>query len=123
VRPARGTSGLAGRTLAAAILTLGDAAHEHQGGFARGGGLRGGRLLTTQAGSQALHGFMLVAGVTVSGVVRTGRFAVSHLRVGGRAAATGTLTLRNGLLTGTLGGRSVRGRLPSAVTKVLRGTG
>jgi hypothetical protein len=64
-----------------------------------------------------------VRGMWISGSARRG---VLRMRVGGRAAAPGQVTLRaGGRLTGRLGGRRVRHRLPgygsTATTSAFRG--
>lgn len=118
VSPAPHNPGLAGRTVAATEMTLGDfdrqillAVIENIGealfgsGAVRTGGLRagwGGFL----HGNLILHHYSYVPGVTVSGKISsTGR---STLRIGGPAAAGGTVRVSaNGSLTGVLGGRHV----------------
>ncbi len=110
--------GLAGRTVEATEMTLGDfnrqmllAVIENLGevlfgsGSVQVGGLRagwGGFL----HGHLTLHGYSYVPGVTVSGKISsTGR---STLRIGGSAAADGTVRVSaNGALSGVLGGRRV----------------
>ncbi len=119
VPPAVGNPGLAGRTVGAAVLTLGDfdrqmllALLENIGelllgsGSVRVGGLRAG-WGGTVSGTLVLHGYSYVPGVTVTG--RISGSGSGALRIGGSAAARGTLVLStNGTLTGVLGGRHVR---------------
>jgi pimeloyl-ACP methyl ester carboxylesterase len=118
VLPARHNPGLAGRTVAATEMTLGDfdrqmllAVIENLGealfgsGSVRVGGLRagwGGFL----HGNMTLHSYSYVPGVTVSGKISSAGH--STLRIGGRAAADGTVQVSaNGALSGVLGGRHV----------------
>ncbi|MGH2912283.1 MAG: alpha/beta hydrolase, partial [Solirubrobacteraceae bacterium] len=118
VSPARHNRGLAGRTVAATEMTLGDfdrqmllAVIENIGevlfgsGSVRVGGLRagwGGFL----HGSLTLHSYSYVPGVTVSGKISSAGH--STLRIGGTAAADGTVRVSaNGALSGVLGGRPV----------------
>jgi len=119
--PARGTAGRTGRTLTAVNVTLeavvDDLLRELVSGMFRGegrapapdetrvGGLRGGSVAFDGRGF-ALRRYSAVPGVTLTGDLRrTG----SILRIGGRAAARGTLrVVRGGDLRGRLGGRPVR---------------
>jgi hypothetical protein len=118
VPPARGNPGLAGRTLGATALTLGDfgrqmllAILENLGevllgsGSVRVGGLRAGWGGIVHGGLE-LHGYSYVPGVTV-----TGRIASSGsgtLVIGGPRAARGRVEVAaDGMLTGVLGGRRV----------------
>jgi pimeloyl-ACP methyl ester carboxylesterase len=128
VPPALHNPGLAGRTVTATEMALLDfdrqmllAVVENLGealfgsGSVRVGGLRagwGGFL----HGHLTLHGYSYVPGVTVSGKISsTGR---STLRIGGSAAADGTVKVSaNGALSGVLGGRHVSLGGPQA-TKV-----
>jgi pimeloyl-ACP methyl ester carboxylesterase len=118
VPPAPGNHGHVGRTLDAAVLTLGDfdrqallAILEQAGGISlfglpsvRVGGLRAGWGGTVHE-SLVLHGYSYVPGVTVSG--RTSSSGIT-LRIGGSAAAHGTIRINaRGTLTGALGGRRV----------------
>lgn len=116
VRPAAGSSGLAGRTAAAMALTLVDAgealalssgADGQPAGAA--GGLRGGRIVIGRRGV-VLQRYVFIPGVIVDGALpRPG--APGVLTVSGAAAARGVLVLRDGLATGRLGGVAVRVRL------------
>jgi pimeloyl-ACP methyl ester carboxylesterase len=113
VPPARGTSGTAGRTLAAALLTLRDLDRliaSAAPGSRGEGGLRGGTYLVRGRGLQ-LRGFSFVPGVRVTGRLSSSRRRTGRLTVSGAGAARGTLTLhRNGVVDGRLGRRQVRGR-------------
>jgi pimeloyl-ACP methyl ester carboxylesterase len=118
VPPARGDQGHAGRTLQAVVLTLADCVRQLElqlletvgsdglsgATSVRGGGLRAGWAeLTSQALS--FHGYSYVPGVTISGTVSSEQV---QLRVGGGAAARGTLRLgHHDALVGVLGGRPV----------------
>lgn len=116
----RGVPGTRGRIVAATLDTVADAidmyvarASAGLGGVTTttGGGLRGGHFVV---GPHALrlHGAVYVPGVTVSGTLRVhedGSYA-GPLRVNGPGTLDGTLTVtENGLRSGRLGGRSVRG--------------
>lgn len=125
---ARSTHGVAARTVDATVLTLGDCSRQLlvtllgtssaenalQGPSAGAGGLLGGWCRIAD-GSQVLHGYSYVPGVTVSGKIVEG---IAKLRIGGSAAAHGTITIARGKLTGTLSGRHVR--LTSAGTAELQ---
>jgi pimeloyl-ACP methyl ester carboxylesterase len=114
VEPAPGSHGRVGRTLDAALLTLGDfrrqivlALIEH-GLFgapsASVGGLRAGWGDIGREGA-TLHGYSYVPGVSVSGKLSQ---SGAVLRIGGSSAAHGTLRITtHGTLTGVLGGRHV----------------
>ena len=105
-----------GRTVAAVDATLDDVALGLSPAFdlamgTRGLGLRGGRFNVRQ-GRLRLTGVVVVPGVRVSGA--EGRDGVLRLRVGGRSATPGRVTVsRRGVLRGRLGGRAVRARLAS----------
>jgi len=118
VRPVRGSSGKAGRTFAAVLLTLSDfdrqlalQALPQLGSDSLTsvssiavGGLRSGWAKFTP-GRLVLHGYSYVPGVTVSGVISS---ASAELSVGGRSAAPGPVRLGPGhTLTGLLEGRRV----------------
>ena len=116
IPPAPGSRGLPGRTLAAVVLTLDDfdrqlelqLAQEGEAGAAspslRSGGLRAGWAGLTSA-ALTFAGYSYVPGVTISG--RLGSSS-SVLRVGGRAAARGTLRVGpQKTLSGVLGGTRV----------------
>ncbi len=121
VPPAPGNHGRAGRTLQAVALTLADFSRQfvlqllEAAGGAGGlsgvnpssldsGGLRAGWVQLAK-GALRFHGYSYVPGVTISGTLEAGRIA---LRVGGSAAARGTLHLGSHKgLVGELGGRRV----------------
>jgi hypothetical protein len=142
VRAAGGNRGRAGRTLEAVVLTVGDferqlalqvlaelasGSGKGSGGEAalRVGGLRAGWAAITQAGAR-FSGYSYVPGVTISGKITSSSV---ELRIGGPAAAHGTLRLGpHGALTGVLGGKRVRlpksaGAGASATGTVARSTG
>jgi pimeloyl-ACP methyl ester carboxylesterase len=113
VAPIRGVRGRRGRTVAAIAFALDDLAFMLSPGFqaAEGGGLRGG---SWRVGLRiVLRRFEAVEGVRLDG----GGSEVLRLRVSGRAAAGGRVTIRGRrlLLTGRLGGRRVRVPLAGAV--------
>jgi pimeloyl-ACP methyl ester carboxylesterase len=126
--PAPGSHGRAGRTLAAALLTLRDFDRQvtiallEQGGSAslleglpavRIGGLRAGWGGTLRDGLE-LRGYSYVPGVTVSGRTSPGGIA---LRVGGSAAAHGTIKIdTHGRLSGSIGGQRVQIAAPGSIT-------
>jgi pimeloyl-ACP methyl ester carboxylesterase len=119
VPPAPGSHGRVGRTLDAALRTLGDFDRQltldllEQGDGAslfeglpsvRVGGLRAGWGDTLHEGI-ALHGYSYVPGVTVSG--KTSSSGIT-LQIGGSAAVHGTIRITaHGTLTGALGGQLV----------------
>ncbi len=119
VAPAGGSRGLPGRTLAAVQLTLADFVRQEtvQGlaalesgnigglGSLRIGGLRAG-WAQAQKSALTLHDYSYIPGVIVSGKVTA---SAAVLRIGGSAAAHGTLRgAGRGKLMGELGGREVR---------------
>ncbi len=125
VAPTQGNTGLPGRTLQGVALTLGDFTRQFaqqlgeafSGGSAgivslgnlSSGGLRAG-WVSYAASTFTFHGYSYVPGLTISGTMRAGAI---DLRVGGAAAAHGTLRLGpHEALVGTLGGRGVH-LLPS----------
>jgi hypothetical protein len=111
VAPLRRLGGRAGRTAAAIGSTIDDLAFALSPAFLSysGGGLRGG-WFKVRRGKVVVHRYAAVRGMWVTGVASRG---VIRLRVGGRAAAHGRVTLRSGgRLRGRLGGRRVRVRLP-----------
>ena len=113
VPPYPGTTGRAGRTLYASILTLFDADDYAYYGPPRGGGLRGGTYRRA-ARSLTLSGLVHVPGVAVSGTYVTP--GVARLRVSGSAAAAGTISIAaDGLVDATLGGRHLVIRIGSAI--------
>jgi pimeloyl-ACP methyl ester carboxylesterase len=119
VRAAGGDRGRAGRTLGAVVLTVGDFSRQLAlqalaqlaslggGGGAAGrvGGLRAGWADATLTGVR-FGGYSYVPGVTITGRITSGAV---ELRVGGAAAARGTLRLgAHQTLIGVLGGKRVR---------------
>ena len=110
LRPLRGLRGRAGRTAAAVSATVDDLLFSLSPAFLAysGGGLRGGRF-AVRGRRVVVRRFSAVRGVWITGEARRG---VLRLRVGGRAAARGRVTLRRGgRLRGRLGGRRVSARL------------
>jgi pimeloyl-ACP methyl ester carboxylesterase len=116
VAPTHGNGGLPGRTLHATLLTLGDfsrqlllALLENIGealfgsGAVRTGGLRAGWGGIVH-GKVLLHDYSYVPGVTVSGTLSS---KGGTLRIGGRAAARGTVHVNAHGLAGVLGGGRV----------------
>jgi hypothetical protein len=126
LRPAPRTRGRPGRTLAAVRRTYQDGLRSYFDLFSdrlladsprpgslrfAEGGLRSGRYVLTPDRGR-LRGLVYVPGVRVSG--RLSSVAIlpdGVLRVRGRAAAHGTLRVREGVMSGRLGGRHVRGTL------------
>ena len=109
VMPARGIGGTPGRTVAAIVLTLRDLDRGVVFSGDLGGGLRGGTFRTRNDGMTVLRSFSYVPGVRLTGRLRGfDTDATGRLRVTGSAAARGTVTLRDGRITGRLGGRAVR---------------
>ncbi|MEA2885568.1 MAG: hypothetical protein QOH32_4887, partial [Bradyrhizobium sp.] len=116
VRPAA-AKGKRGRTVSAATLTVfdvleqsADALLSNPFGIIHGGGLRGGRYFETTK-TIALRDVVFIPGVHVTGDVSEGGAAT--LRISGKAASQGHIRIARGLVTGVLGGRSVRGRIGS----------
>jgi pimeloyl-ACP methyl ester carboxylesterase len=110
---ARRYGGRVGRTLNAVALTRDDALvvalAARIDGIRRVGGVRRGAIVSRQAGI-ALRGVELVPGVRVTGLFPA-RGNLARLRITGRAAARGRLTLtRGGTAIGVLGGRRIRAR-------------
>lgn len=123
VAPVRGLAGRRGRTVNAALLTINDGvvsllrpvfeelSKPTGARTVSAGGLRGGWISAGGRGIE-LHRTVYVPGVAVSGRLAPveGSFA-ARLRISGRAAARGTLTITpEGAVTGRLGGRRVRVR-------------
>jgi pimeloyl-ACP methyl ester carboxylesterase len=119
ISPARGYSGLTGRTIHALGLTIGDLSRQLAlvleasiGGeellslaALRTGGLRSG-WAELGGGGVIFHDYSFVPGMTISGAIRA---ESADLRIGGTAAAHGTLRLgSHRMLVGILDGRSVR---------------
>ncbi len=115
VAPTHGYRGRAGRTLQAVGLTIADfdrqltvrllaASRSANLTSLSSGGLRAGWAELSRNGL-SFHGYSYVPGVTVSGTVKAEKLT---LRIGGRAAARGTLHLGpHKALVGELGGRRV----------------
>ncbi|MBB4663289.1 alpha/beta fold hydrolase [Conexibacter arvalis] len=121
LRPPRGTLGHAGRTVAAVLLTYGDAVDQvvartlqSGGAVASFGGLRAGSATLDPRRGLRLRGYSYVPGVTIGGTVRPEEPQLT-LTVGGAAAARGSVTLSADGLRGRLGGRTVR--LPAAALR------
>jgi pimeloyl-ACP methyl ester carboxylesterase len=113
VPQARRYKGRVGRTLNAFQLTREDALVAALGAQLDGrrsvGGVRRGTIGVSSAGVR-LRGVELVPGVRVTGLFPQ-RGSRARLRITGRAAARGRLTLtRGGTVTGVLGGRRIRAR-------------
>jgi hypothetical protein len=114
---AAAAKGKRGRTVSAAALTVfdvleqsADALLSNPFGIIHGGGLRGGRYFETTK-TIALRDVVFIPGVHVTGDVSEGGAAT--LRISGKAASQGHIRIARGLVTGVLGGRSVRGRIGS----------
>ncbi len=114
-----GIGGIRGRTLAAVELTVRDVAEDavtqlvfapRASDIARGGGLRAGRYRLGSDNTLELYGVAFVPGVTVTGRLRhfLTRRESGRLRIGGKAAAHGLLTIRRRRVSGRLGGRRLR---------------
>jgi hypothetical protein len=123
--PARGRTGAAARllrTIAVLDATLDDAVFVLTAGFSSSGaGLRGGTFRLGGRRGLELHGVAWVPGVAISGAgTRDGGLA---LRVTGRAAARGRVTLsRTGVLRGRLAGHRVAVRLGSGPVRATAAT-
>jgi pimeloyl-ACP methyl ester carboxylesterase len=118
LHPAHGYSGLTGRTVRALQMTIGDLARQlaltleasitSEDLFSlpelRTGGLRSGWARLNSSGV-TFHDYSFIPGMTISGALRS---ETADLRIGGRAAAHGTLRLgHHHMLVGSLNGRSV----------------
>jgi pimeloyl-ACP methyl ester carboxylesterase len=126
VAPAPGNRGPAGRTLDAAVLTLGDFERQvllavlERGAATnplsrlptvRVGGLRSGWGGTVRTGL-LLHDYSYIPGVTVSGRISS---QGATMRIGGSTALHGTIAIgRRGTLSGVLGGQHVRLAVPKS---------
>ena len=124
VPPVRGTRGIPGRSALAALATVDDVTATavirlFNGENALGyGGLRGGYFTGAFADrtgiSTKLHGVVYVPGISVSGQLQQRRLDLpptGKLTVRGGRRGSGSLTLsRNGAVSGTIGGKSVRVR-------------
>ncbi len=119
ISPARGYPGLAGRTVHALQLAIGDLSRQLaltlEASISdeellsltslRTGGLRSG-WAQLGGGGVSFHNYSFVPGMTISGSIRS---ESADLRIGGSAAAHGTLRLGgHHTLVGILGGRTVR---------------
>jgi hypothetical protein len=103
VDPLVGLPGRRGRTVRAALLTLQDG-ELHAPDSGRAGGLRGGYIAATSR-SLVMHDLVLVPGVRVSVLERSGP---AHVSVAGPAASRAHLLVsRAGVVTGVVGGRRV----------------
>jgi pimeloyl-ACP methyl ester carboxylesterase len=112
--PGTGGAGKVGRTVTAALRTAVDMRRQVIGDLlevgqlpARVGGLRSGRAAVGLSGRILLEKVVYVPGVEVSGDVPLDVGATQVLRVGGRKAARGNLTITPSSITGSLGGRRV----------------
>jgi pimeloyl-ACP methyl ester carboxylesterase len=112
--PATGGTGKVGRTVTAAVRTAVDMRRQVIGDLLeagqlprRVGGLRGGRATVSPGGRLSLRNVVYVPGVEVSGAVPLNVGGTQVLRVGGRRAARGTLTITPSSITGRIGGRRV----------------
>jgi pimeloyl-ACP methyl ester carboxylesterase len=120
VAPYRPVAGTAGRTVEAVRDTINDGSRQVVGEtLALGarptavGGLRGGSLRVSSAGTLRFARYEYVPGVTLTGSVPDHGTAVLH--VGGAKAARGTLRIsRSGAVSGTLHGHRVHARFRSA---------
>ena len=119
VSPAGGYRGVTGRTVAALRLTIEDLARQLALTLEtsvvaeeplslpalRTGGLRSGWAELNSGGGLVFHDYSFVPGMTISGALRA---ETADLRIGGGAAAHGTLHLgTHHMLVGSLDGRSV----------------
>ncbi|HYV14893.1 MAG TPA: alpha/beta fold hydrolase [Conexibacter sp.] len=112
VAPVHGMDRLAGRTVRALVLTLGDATDQVLAELISGGsqhpfgGLRSGSGARSPKGLR-LRGYGYVPGVTVTGLIATGAKRVT-LRIGGSAAPHGRLTVSRTGIAGVLDGVRVK---------------
>lgn len=111
------SSGVRGRTVTAAALTIFDVLEQSADslladpfGLIRGGGLRGGRYFETRT-SIRMQKVVYVPGVVVTGEVHEGGTAT--VRIAGARPARGSLTFRGNRVRGVLGGRRISGRIRS----------
>jgi pimeloyl-ACP methyl ester carboxylesterase len=133
VSPAEGVGGRPGRTLHAVSLTLGDFARQFAQQLTaasgaegislptslRSGGLRAGWMHYLK-GTFVFHDYSYVPGVTISGTVKA---ETEDLRIGGAAAARGTLRLgADKALVGTLGGKHVHLRPANTASAAIVGS-
>ncbi len=133
VAPVEGVGGRPGRTLHAVSLTLGDFARQLAKMLAsalsaessspvssllRIGGLRAGWVHYAK-GTFTFRGYSYVPGVTISGTIKA---EADDLRIGGPAAAHGTLRMgAHRTFVGTLSGRRVHLRPPSIASAAIVG--
>jgi pimeloyl-ACP methyl ester carboxylesterase len=129
--PLGSSRGRAGKSLAAAVTTLheAEAAFAFLGGLSQVFGIQDGSLAPATAGAGSVGRVRLNGYSDVSGLALTGTLSckpagdvfpqsftcvpgslAGKLKVGGSAAAVGRLELRDGRISGTLGGRSVSAR-------------
>lgn len=112
--PGTGATGKVGRTVTAALRTAADMRRQVIGDLLvagrlprRVGGLRGGRATVSAGGRLTLAHVVYVPGVRVSGTVPLNAGGAQVLRIGGRKAARGNLTITPSSISGRLGGRRV----------------
>ena len=112
--PATGATGKVGRTVTAAVRTAVDMRRQVLGDLLeagrlprRVGGLRGGHGSVSPSGRISLAKVVYAPGVEVSGSVPLDGGGTQVLRVGGRKAARGNLTITPSSITGRLGGRRI----------------
>jgi pimeloyl-ACP methyl ester carboxylesterase len=131
LKPLGGGSGRRGRTLTAVRLTLRDVAEDsitelifnpRDPDIARGGGLRAGRYRIDADNTLELRGVAFVPGVTLSGRIEhfLTRRQRGRLRIGGRAAPHGIVTIQRRQLRGRLAGRRVRGSVKATASALPR---
>jgi pimeloyl-ACP methyl ester carboxylesterase len=133
VPPAKGNKGKPGRTLEAVALTLQDFGRQlaFKLGSVLGSGTSLSSLTTLQSGglrsgwveyssgAYTFHAYSFVPGVTISGKLAGEQI---DLRIGGSAAAHGTLRLdSHRALSGTLGGRHVHILPPTSASAAIVG--
>ena len=100
LRPTR-LSGVPGQTFSAVTVTLTGVGYDSLAGYTRFPGLRAG-YVQVRKGKLELHGVQWIKGVSVSGTIDSR--GNGTLTVAG--PVDGTVTYRNGKLSGTLGGQS-----------------
>jgi len=124
--PGTGGRGKIGRTVTAALRTAVDMRRQVIGDLLeagrlprRVGGLRGGRATVGLSGRLTLSDVVYVPGVQVSGTVPMDVADAQVLRIGGRKAARGNLTITPSSITGRLDGRPVNVGAGSAGLRAL----